>query len=223
MTYYTIYQTTNQINGKIYIGSHKTKDLNDNYMGSGKYLKHAIDKHGVENFTKEILFVFGTAEEMYAKEAELVTAEFIAESNTYNLKVGGFGGFDYLNNAFDNPTHTRSHLAKMVELRKKKYPNGTMYGKCHSEKTKQLFRAFRKNNSPKGFLGKKHSEISKNKISQSNKITSAGARNSQFGTMWITDGNQNKKIKTGDALPNGWYQGRKQIWRVNQVGPGTSC
>jgi len=48
-----IYKTTNKINGKIYIGKDTTS--NPQYLGSGKLIKRAILKYGVENFTKEIL------------------------------------------------------------------------------------------------------------------------------------------------------------------------
>ena len=33
--YYTIYKISNKINGKIYIGSHKTKNLDDGYQRVG--------------------------------------------------------------------------------------------------------------------------------------------------------------------------------------------
>ena len=118
--YYTIYKITNQVNGNIYIGSHKTKNLNDSYMGSGKHLKRSQEKHGIENFTKEILFVFDSAEKMYSKEAEIVNEDFIAEENKYNLKVGGYGGWDYIN---EMGLNERRHVA--------------FKGKKHTEETKK--------------------------------------------------------------------------------------
>ena len=52
--YYIIYQITNTINQKIYIGSHCTSNMNDKYLGSGKCLKHAIKKYGTMWITNGI-------------------------------------------------------------------------------------------------------------------------------------------------------------------------
>ena len=35
-----------------------------------------------------------------------------------------------------------------------------------------------------------------------------GNKNSQYGSMWITDGASNKKIHKGDDIPTGWKKGR---------------
>lgn len=52
--YYTIYKNTNSINDKYYIGKHKTQDPNDDYLGSGKVIRAAINKYGRDKFTKTI-------------------------------------------------------------------------------------------------------------------------------------------------------------------------
>ena len=82
--FYTIYKTTNNINGKYYIGKHTTLDLDDTYIGSGTILKRAINKYGIDNFTKEYLFIFDNEEDMTNKEHELVSEEFNKEDTNYN-------------------------------------------------------------------------------------------------------------------------------------------
>ena len=203
--FYTIYQITNLIDGKIYIGKHQTKDLNDGYMGSGKYLKSAQSKHGIENFKKEILFQFDNESDMNAKEAELVTEEFCLREETYNLCVGGKGGFGYINsnNLGKRPFRDNNELQKIAS---KAGANSTNNRLKHDSEFYDKWRKSFIGRDPT-FLGKTHSDETKRKISEANsKMT--GSRNSQFGTMWITDGHENKKIKSVDIIPEGWYKGR---------------
>lgn len=97
--YYTIYKITNKITEQIYIGQHQTEKLNDGYLGSGQRLANSVNKYGVENFDKEILFIFDNFDDMNNKEIELVTKDFIKREDVLNLIPGGskysgdFGGF----------------------------------------------------------------------------------------------------------------------------------
>ena len=88
---YTVYKIINNLNQKYYIGVHKTDNPNDGYMGSGKAIKQAIDKHGKENFSKQILFLTENEEKAYNIEKELTSNFF--DRNNYNMKRGGIGGF----------------------------------------------------------------------------------------------------------------------------------
>lgn len=91
--HYLIYKITNLINDKIYIGAHVTDNINDGYMGSGTYIKKAINMYGVDKFKKEILYVYDNKNDMFNKEREIVNETFIKQKNTYNAKVGGTGGY----------------------------------------------------------------------------------------------------------------------------------
>lgn len=102
--FYTIYKTSNKINGKFYIGKHQTQKLNDNYLGSGKALKLAIKKYGRKNFEKRILFVFDTEEKMNQKEREIVNEDFISSNLNYNCGVGGEGGAQFKNKSHSEKT-----------------------------------------------------------------------------------------------------------------------
>ena len=146
--YYTIYETINNITGKKYVGKHITENLNDDYLGSGLYLKKSIKKYGKENFKKRILFVFDNEEDMNSKEQELVNKELIEDDSYYNISLGGKGGItvlyeehplyqktcEKLKFSQNNRSQQISEIVKKLHLEKKV----GMYGKKQTENQKRI-------------------------------------------------------------------------------------
>lgn len=110
---YIVYLTKNlksQINGinRIYIGVHKTENPNifDGYLGCGVNInkpstymypktpmQYAVKKYGGDAFERTTLFIYDNKEDAYLKESELVTNDFVKLSYTYNVALGGIGGY----------------------------------------------------------------------------------------------------------------------------------
>jgi hypothetical protein len=91
--YYYLYRVTNLINQKIYAGCHATDNLDDGYMGSGKLIKYAYKKYGLDNFKKDILSFHSSYEEMLLAESQMINPEFLNRPDVYNLAIGGKGGY----------------------------------------------------------------------------------------------------------------------------------
>lgn len=202
--FYYLYQITNTVNNKIYIGVHKTNNLNDGYMGSGKVIQSAIEKYGLYNFKKDILEFFENAELMYAKEKEVVDDDFLLREDVYNLRRGGVGGFDHLNKTGKNTQwiDNDSRCKKITKRISDKWKRGD-YANTTFSRSDVFIEAAKTS-----FSGKKHSDETKVKISEKMKSKQSGQNNSQYGTMWITNGKQNMKVCKSEELPSGWFKGR---------------
>jgi hypothetical protein len=85
---HVVYKITNVNTGLEYIGVHSTNNISDKYLGSGANIKRAIKEHGVECFSKEILYSFATRQEALAKEKELVNKDYIQSNKSYNISIG---------------------------------------------------------------------------------------------------------------------------------------
>lgn len=211
MKHYIVYKITNKIDNKIYIGTHITSNLDDEYMGSGKYLKKAQSKHGLDNFSREVLFIFDNKEDMYAKEAELVTEEFLAETNTYNLRIGGKGSWEVARKALllkkkSDPNFSRKLALNASRKHLDKLKNDPEYYEKFVECVKKGLKTYLENNNH-NWVGRKHSEESKQKMSKSTKKM-FGNNNHRYGKIWITNDSECKMIDKNDNIPNGWRKGR---------------
>ena len=157
-----IYLIVNKVNGKTYVGQRKSSKewYEDKYMGSGKHLKSAQAKYGIENFEKFLI------QHCYSKEETNKAEKFwIAEYRRrgkaeYNIADGGEGG------GFKGKHHSQESKRKLSEANKGNIPGNK--GKHHSEEAKK--KISEANKCRKAWnKGKPMSEEQKKKLSEAHK------------------------------------------------------
>lgn len=150
----------------IYIGVHKTNCIDDGYFGSGKILKRAIKKYGENNFRRDVIMEFENEEDMYAAEMQIVDENFVARDDTYNLKIGGNGGFSHINST-DRQFYTEKSK-KTVEEWSQEYRNYVNSRKSLKGEKNGMYGVHRFGESAPTY-GKHMTEETKTKISDANK------------------------------------------------------
>jgi group I intron endonuclease len=132
-----VYQITNKINGKMYIGQHSGPDLQWYWMKkkgarrlkTQQALFNAMMKYGTENFEIKPLVIVGTKQEMDYYEKGLIKALNTKGSNGYNMTEGGEGTV-----GFSPSTDVRKRIA--ASLLGKSKPN-KLKGVPRTEETKE--------------------------------------------------------------------------------------
>jgi len=181
-----IYLTTNLINNKKYVGKHKSEVFTESYKGSGTYLNNAIAKYGWDNFKVELIKECYSEEDLNNSEIEeIAKRDAVNSSDYYNLTLGGFGGFDFINQNRDK-FYTGRNMHGINN------PNYNHRGYKLSEETRNKMSLVRKGVSPskesiikrsESLKGHKTTEETKHKISESHK-----------NKIWINKDNEKRKV-----------------------------
>lgn len=168
--YHIIYKITHTNSGKYYIGAHSTNDVDDGYMGSGKRIRNAIKKYGINAFTKEILFFAFTEQYLYLIEQELVSLT----PDSFNIVPGGMGGDKV---SFLSDEKKKEHAIKTGIASRKHWENMSQEEFSRRQETARQIAKNRDNTyliernktnrhfgEQNHFFGKKHSSETKEKM-----------------------------------------------------------
>lgn len=111
-----IYKITNLINNKIYIGlSTRPVEESTDYYGSGIQIKEAIQKYGKDNFTKEILYIGKTIQDISNAEKRFISEYNSTDNNIgYNILDGGYGGNGHYERTKVHKKHMSNKIKKVI-------------------------------------------------------------------------------------------------------------
>jgi len=151
--YHFIYKTYST-SGLYYYGRHSTDDIDDGYLGSGKWIRSIKDK---SKLRRDIVLFCENFEELLKSEKEYIS-NHINDPKCMNFNENPVG-FSSIN----NPNKLLKGSSVLSE-RHKGEKNG-MYGKKHTEECKNhLSEVMSGENGP--FYGKNYTEEAKEKIRQ---------------------------------------------------------
>lgn len=192
------------MNQRYYIGAHKTLNLDDGYMGSGKAITNAIRKYGLAAFTKEILFTFDNKESMFDKETELVTEEVVRDRKSYNLKPGGIANFYFVN---ENGLNHKANQHLIFAERMKVDPE---YKKRRQDKIDASIQKYhermRASNTPIPLWHRGKTKETEPRLA----AFAALLKEKRRGQQLITDSTTKKFLLRDLPMPEGWRLVRKQ-------------
>ena len=109
-----IYKITNLVNGKIYVGQHKSNIFEPNkYLGSGVALKKAIEKYGINSFSQELVEWCESKQKLNEREMFWINNLNSNCSNIgYNLTLGGDGGDTFSMDSIEGKQRRREKISK---------------------------------------------------------------------------------------------------------------
>ena len=133
-----IYLIVNKVNFKTYVGQRKSnkKWNEDSYMGSGKLLKLAQNKYGIENFEKFLIQYCSTREEADKAEKFWIKEYRSRGKAQYNIADGG-QGFSGKRSEETKKKISEANKGKKLSEETKKKMSETLKGKPRSGETKK--------------------------------------------------------------------------------------
>lgn len=204
-----IYMTTNTVNGKRYIGKHKSSKFTKSYKGSGKVLVQAFKKYGFDKFNVELLEECENLNQLNKREEYWIEKYNACTSDDfYNIRWGGQGGDVALFLSKERMAEIRKDHSEYIKNRVKTDKtfrskwSGAKNGHSCSDETKEKIRQ-----GQKAYWGRVDKKTKRERLSRS-------ATTRCTGRVWITNDIVDKFVKPED-IPElekqGFRRGRKHF------------